>query len=784
MYINILKKDLKRKKTMNIILFIFITLAVTFISSSVNNMTSVMTALDAYMDKSDAPEYWVGLKEAEEAKKVMDFLKEENLEARCQELYQAEPDNIWVNGNIMPSILGSTFVSGIENTVNVFDMNDEKIEKIEEGQIYVTSVFYNRNNLKKGDKITITSGNTTKTYILAGAVKDVLFGSPMVGMTRFLINEKDYKEFTKEHMGATLYSVEIHTDNVKEFTDTINDKEFNTIFSIDESTIKSLYIMDMIIAAIMFIVSVCLIIISLIILKFTINFTMSEEYREIGVIKAIGIPIKSTRRIYTAKYFMIAAAGGIIGIIISIPFGNAMMNELSQNMIISGDNKLFINIICGFAIVFLVAFFGYLCTGKIKKIKPINAIRNGSDGKRYKKKGVLHIGNAKIGTSLFMAFNDILSGMKRYITMVIIFTIGTLLVIIPVNTINTLKSDSLISWFSMVKSDVVLEKEQVLEVAGESKEGYENEIDAVKKILKENGIEADVFREMLFRMTISYNGRKSTSLAFQGIGDVTTDMYQYMEGTSPENDDEVGLSHIIADRIGAEIGDTVTINTGTDTKEYMVTAIFQTMNNMGEGIRFYQEKELDYRYLSSLFAIQVRYTDNPDDGESEKRKDILTDIFSDYDVYTCGEYVGNMIGGVGEQLNGIKQMILIIVVCINILVTVLMVKSFITKEKGEIGMLKAIGFRNSNLIRWQSYRIGIVLAVSLFIGTAVSAPLSQVTSGQVFKMMGAAKIEFQIVPFEVYFLYPVIIFILTVLSGVITASGLRKIKASETSNIE
>ena len=41
MYLNILKKDLKRKKAMNIILLLFIILATMFVSSSVNNIINV-----------------------------------------------------------------------------------------------------------------------------------------------------------------------------------------------------------------------------------------------------------------------------------------------------------------------------------------------------------------------------------------------------------------------------------------------------------------------------------------------------------------------------------------------------------------------------------------------------------------------------------------------------------------------------------------------------------------------------------------------------------------------
>ncbi len=57
MYLQILKKDLKRKKAMNVILLVFIILASMFVSSGVNNIISVTTALDDYLEMANAPDY-------------------------------------------------------------------------------------------------------------------------------------------------------------------------------------------------------------------------------------------------------------------------------------------------------------------------------------------------------------------------------------------------------------------------------------------------------------------------------------------------------------------------------------------------------------------------------------------------------------------------------------------------------------------------------------------------------------------------------------------------------
>ncbi|MDE7270361.1 MAG: ABC transporter permease, partial [Acetatifactor sp.] len=143
-----------------------------------------------------------------------------------------------------------------------------------------------------------------------------------------------------------------------------------------------------------------------------------------------------------------------------------------------------------------------------------------------------------------------------------------------------------------------------------------------------------------------------------------------------------------------------------------------------------------------------------------------------------------MIGDVAAQLDSVKTLILSIVLGINILVAVLMVKSFITREKSAIALLKALGFQNNSLTLWQTLRIGIVLMVSVLTGAFLSTPLSSLIITPIFKMMGAYSIEYEIRAVEVYVMYPLIVLAATALAAFISAQGLRKISSSEISNNE
>ena len=782
MYLRILKKDLKRKKTMNVILLIFVFLAATFIAGSANNLITVSSALDNFLQKAGVPDYWFASTNPSEIDRFEELSEENGYDYHISRVIQIDPKDVLVENEKFEysNTLGLSPLGGIK----IFDKNNEEITHINDGEIYVTyDVFRSKDNdFHEGGKIFIDHNGVQKEFTIKGYTKDALYGSQMVGITRFLLSSNDIKLFDTED-AVVCITAEVHTDD-KDYRDKFNGLNINTVMSADRSMLKMLYVMDVLTAAILLVVSVCLILISMVILRFIINFTITEEFREIGVMKAIGINNFAIRGLYIAKYFAIAVIGTAFGLACSFPFSKIMLTDISEKIIISGEDNFLINIGAAILAGAAVVLFCFLCTRKIRKFSPIEAIRSGETGERYRKKGIFSLGRSIIPTIPFMAVNDIFSGIKSYVSMIIIFIIGTLLVIIPVNTINTLRSDRLITIFNMSESDHIVSQELLFNPHNDNKKLVEERFEEVKKMFSDKGIEVEVCQEIMFRGNISKGDKRTNSLSFQGLGDVTTEEYAYMEGTAPQNVHEVALSYITAGQIGAEIGDEVRIKIGEDTKTYTVTAINQSMNNMGEGIRFYPDAELDYSYAMGGFGLQVKYKDSPDSAALAERKELLKDHYKGANIFTSGEYIGYMIGDVAEQLDSMKSLILTVILCINILVAVLMVKSFITKEKREIALLKALGFKNNSLVLWQTVRIGIVLLVSVIFGALVSEPLSVLIITPIFRMMGAFSIEYEIKALEVYVIYPLIVLGATALAAFISAQGVRNISSSEISNNE
>lgn len=773
---------MKRKKTMNIILLIFVILAVAFMASSANNLITVSTALDNYFQKAGIPDYWFATMNPSDIARFEDFAEENGYDYHISELIQIDPKNVLVEGEKLDysSTLALSGLGGIK----IFDKNNEAITHINAGEIYVPNFIFvsPENDFHEGGKVLVSQNGIKKEFTIKGYSKDALFGSEMVGMTRFLISENDAAMFGGKD-ASVCSAVEVYTSD-DDYRDRFNELGINTVMFIERSMFKMIYIMDILIAAILLVVSVCLILISMVVLRFIINFTITEEFREIGVMKAIGIKNHHIRGLYIVKYLAISVIGTSVGLIISFPFSKIMIGAVSQKIVVSSRDNFLINIAAALLAGMSVVLFSYLCTKRIRRFSPIDAIHSGETGERYSRKGVIHLSRSRLPATLFLSVNDILSGMKNYVSMIIIFVLGTLLVIIPVNTINTLCSDDLITTFNMVKSDHIISQELLFNPNEDNAKKVERHFLEVREMFSKNGIDVDVFQEIMFRSNVRKGGKLTNSLSFQGMGGVTADQYVYLEGTPPQNVHEVALTYLTADQIGAEIGDKVEIKVGEDTKEYIVTAINQSMNNMGEGVRFHQDAKLDYSYAAGSFGIQVNYKDDPDKEELARRKELLERLYPDAKIYTSGEYIGYMIGDVAGQLDRLKVLILIIVFGINALVAVLMVKSFIIKEKSEIALLKAMGFQDDSLILWQTMRIGIVLFTSVIFGALISSPLSSLIITPIFHMMGAYSIQYEIKAVEVYIIFPLIVLAATSFAAFLSAQGLRRIVSSEISNIE
>lgn len=792
MYIDILKRDLKRKKAMNIILLVFVILATMFVSSSVNNIINVTTALDDYFEMTNVPDYFVFT-----INKMVDEDVEGAIEsAESIENYKTEEvlflsySNVVFEDEDMVTIEGTNMLqSDKEFGLNYILSDGSVLKDVKPGEIYLTYGKAESIGIKKGEKIVINIENVSREFTFVDTVKDSALGSEMNSMCRYIISEEDYNDYITDESVVKIYGGNMYyikTDDVKTTQKELSSVSEAFTLVADKDMFKLTYIMDMIATGVLLVVSVILILIAFVVLRFTITFTLTEEFREIGVMKAIGIKNSKIRSLYIIKYAAISVVGAIIGLGLSFPFGKILMSVSPNFMAISIDSLVLVNIICAVAVVGIILLFCYGCTNKVNKMSPIDAIRNGQTGERFKKKTLLSLGKSRVSSPVFLAVNDIVSSPKRFGIITVTFLLCLLLLLILSISGTTMKSKKAIKFFGYTQYDIALTlRDSSMDYLSEG--GRELMIQNLKEweeSLVGNGMPAKCFQEVLFSLPVSYGENKANVMIYQGVG-TDMDQYEYIEGVVPTKSDEIAITRITAEKLDAQIGDVVTIKTVDGELDCIITAIFQSMLNQGDGIRVCEDVKLNYIESQGASPIQILFTDEVDSDEIINRMEQIEELYPEVvKADTCEANVESYFGA-AETIDTIKLMVVILTVVLTILVTVLMERSFIIKEQSEIALMKAIGTSNGKIYAYHTLRILFVSIAAIVLGELIALPVTHLCIDPIYKMMGLElAMDYEINSLEMFVVFPLIILVIPAVSALVTSLYTRKIKSSDMANAE
>lgn len=785
MYFNILKRDIKRKKTMNVILLLFTVLASMFVSSGISNVVTVMNGTDYFLDKAGIGDYMIFTQSGDGGvTKILD--ESQNVESyKMEDCLWLCKDDLKISGKEVEMKSSTVVLEGFsDSAITYFKSNNEELKSVKRGEIYVTAGLLKKNNVSVGDELRINLKGTDRKFKIAGEIKDALLGSDMMGNTRLIINQEDYLEYDsdefKEYNGRIFY---IKANDVKAVKSETTDAK-GILFSGERNMIKLCYVMEMLVAMIVLVLSVCLCIVSFVLLKFVITFTINEEFREIGVMKAIGIKNRKIRSLYMTKYFAMSVVGGIIGFFAGIPFGSVLISSVSEKMVLGNDAGILLNIAGSMLVVLVMSGFAYFCTRKVKKATPVDAIRNGQTGERFSKKTRYSIRKTHFGNALYMAVNDVLSAPKRFITITLSFFLCSIFVFGVVMVTDTMKSDRLIGTFGK-KSDVYITSAKLMEMEFISKEGNENIIKQIENIendLEKMGMPGKVSTEVWYKYPVTSNG-KVYSVTLQQCKQNKMSDYEYTQGSAPQNADEIAITKTVAKEIDAQIGDTVTIDFGDEKRECIVTAYFQTMNQLGSVIRIHEDAPTDMSNASALMAFQIDFDDKVNDKELRKRIDRIKDLYDIEEVFDAAQYCDDCMG-VADTMDAVAKLLLIITCIVVILVTVLMERTFISDETSQIALLKAVGFRNSFILRWHVLRFMLVAVTSEVLAIAFTYPVTKLWCDPIWKMMGATNVKYYFKPLSLMVVYPGIILLINFVSVLLTALYTNRITSNDIANIE
>lgn len=791
MFWQILKKDMVKRKGVNIILFLFITLATVFLASSINNITVVFSAIDYYMDYANVPEVSMIMNSDKDHDRIQGYLDKQKEKGIIEDydydhfieisdqsvtIYQNNKDKKLEqkSAGLYLSAMNTDYCKVFDTDGNEFSLHDDEIA--------LSVSLMSSAQLNIGDKLTIQSGGVKKTFTIKTATKDAAYGNEMVGMTRFMMSQKNFQEYQKSGHQLGIYY--ISTSN-QDFTQDFSNQGFEGVMNtVTMDMYQLIYSFDMIIAGLLILIGVCLIFIALLVLRFTLVFSLEEQYQEIGILKAIGLRNFAIKKLYLVKYLAIVIVGATLGALISIPISQMMIDSVSQNMIMDNHQlNILLNIICALVIIGLVLTFCYLCTRKLNKVSAITAIHGGYTGERYSKnKGIRLSHNRYLSVPFYLGLNDIMTHIRRYIVLMVTFCISFILMTIPLNTIHTMNSPEMSKKFALnPESSVYVRKIEGKNGNYSNVEELMSGVEHLQNEMQEKGYSAKMTVSPIYFLNYNHedSDQKNTIMSLQILGS-SNSYLEYDEGDAPLLENEIAFSKDIMKNNDWVIGDQVILNINGQKKKMIITGTYTDYMQIGQSARLNPKIDCRQEILFDYWAVMVDL--DTDESQAEVVK-TMQQIFPQYEWLTAQELVDQNVGGIQDILSSLLVPMTAMLCGVIMLITLLMEKLFITREKGEIAMMKSIGFQQNDIRHWQLIRMSLVVIVSMMISIPLSLLTNHFMLRPVFAIMGA-ELTIQVDPLQAYLIYPGILLIGIIIATAVATRSAKNINIREMNNLE
>ncbi|PEL86802.1 ABC transporter permease [Bacillus wiedmannii] len=750
-----LKRDFSQNKMMITILFMFIMLSSLLMASASSNVINLLNSMDQLFKVSNAP-HFVQMHAGEINQKSIDsfvaktpFVKKQ----QTAEMVQIGGSNIFIkkkNQAEHNSVMDISFVKQNSNFDFLLDLNNEVID-VRKGEIGVPIYYMQKYNLRIGDKIWVVKNNNELALAISAFVRDVQMNPSLVSSKRFVISDEDFERI-KGNFGESEYLIEFQLTDVNKI------KEFENLYqssnlpqkgpSITYSLFKTLNsLTDGIIAAVLIIISALLMLIAILCIRFTIMTSMEEDYREIGVMKAIGITSKEIQKLYVTKYVVIAASGCICGYILSLFVTKIFTSNISLYMGTANTSVLhFIVPLIVTTLLFLaVILFCRIILRNFRRITAIDALRSRGNLGKGKVKSSFSLSQTKItNVNIFIGIQDVVKRFKLYRVLSIVLIIAVFMIVVPVNFLYTIQSPKFVNYMGTGKSDIRIDLQQSENIEKRFK-------DVISYIRNDEDVEKyAAFVTSAFKMVNAEGTHENLNVE---VGDFTQFPLDYVQGIAPKNEKEIALSYMNANELKKNVGDEIVLFVEGKEKALTISGIYQDVTNGGKTAK----ASFSYNSENILWYV-VNVDMKPTVNLQEKVKKYKHN-FSSAKITDTDDYLTQTLGETIKQLRLVTQVAILIAILISVLITAMFFKMLLAKDSSQILIMKSIGFSNKDIRIQYITRSIVIVLIGIVTGTLLAATFGEMLVSWLGSFMGAAHIKFVVNPIVSYVICPAILFI-------------------------
>ncbi len=475
-------------------------------------------------------------------------------------------------------------------------------------------------------------------------------------------------------------------DYTSKFVGIMEGRDKDSIIGILGDSMKGgVMMMPNILMGIVLVFSVVLILIAVIIMRFSVKNFIEDNLKNIGILQACGYTSSELRRATIMEMGLIGVTGVVIGMILSIcgqgVVGNiqAAMMGLRYNVGVDVARAVMtVALIMGIVIVIT-----FLNSRPYKHINVLDALRGGIHTHNFKK-NVIPLHKTKLPVNVAVGAKYIFGAKFKNMGIFIIVAI--------------LSFASCIG-FAMYENFAV-DREFMLNLVG-AELGTAITSNENPDEMGENIESWDVVEKVGYYASIDVvvsSGDESKTITCDAWKEPEKlENIMVIDGSLPKYDNEVVISTVVRDYFDVKVGDVIYLQGDGDSMEFIVSGVHQMINNMGQKIMLNYEGVKRLNSLDAVKSLQIYIYANEGYGYQDIM-DLMEEHYPGIPVAESEKMADEALGIVAMTMEMICILFVGMTVVVVFLVVFLIIRSKIVSDKKNNGIYKAMGYTTKNLM--------------------------------------------------------------------------------------
>ena len=477
--------------------------------------------------------------------------------------------------------------------------------------------------------------------------------------------------------------------------------------------------------AILFLVSVFLIVLAFLCVRLILLSQMEERYRELGVMKAIGMRHRDIRLLFALRYGALSVLAALLGFVLSLlligPLGSTIRLQLG-----AGGSRGF-GAVVGAGLAFLTALLVMLYVrrlfNRLRRLSASQALRGMEQATGRERTPRPRLSRGRLPLSPLLALNDLRVRRRQFGLLSVVLLCSVLLMAVPQALVHTLSSRAFVTNMGLAASDLRIDLQVDGDVAAQT-----------QTLLRHLEADRDVARATaLITHMYTVVGSDDVARPLQvELGDHEVFPLTWLTGQAPRAEDEIALSRLSADDLELHVGDSLQLSGIAGERVLRVCGIYADITNGGKTAKAAFSDDVSPA-LYSVIPVALH-----DAQLAPQKAEAWAELLPGIRVAAVERYVQTLFGPTLAAVRTAGAVALLTGLALAFLITYLFMYMLVLKDRRPIAIQKVLGETARLIVRQYLWRAGVVLLLALLLGSVITAPFSALLGGLLISASAAA----------------------------------------------